>query len=709
MTSQNRHDSLSAQTKNLRSEPVISATRRVSRGTTTSEKMTPKKFFSEVNYPHNIHPALVPGVSIEDQKIRYGVDKLIIGIVGALIIGFIIWGVTQPQQVAELSGIALGWVMENLGWVFTVLATGLAIVLLWLAFSRYGKIKLGLDDEKPEFSTASWAAMLFAAGIGIGIIFFGAYEPLTFYLSPRPGAYNPATAEAISGALAQSAVHWGINAWGIYAIVGLAVAYVSFRRGRVPLMSSILTSLFKTDTSSPGARIIDGLAIIATLFGTAASLGIGSLQIARGTEIVTGWSTTGNNAAIIIIMLLTIGTIISAVSGVSKGIRMLSNINMALALGLAVFIFVAGPTAFIMNAIPSVMIDFFRTAPEALSANMATSEEMHKFLSSWTTFYWAWWVSWAPFVGIFVAKISRGRTIRQFVIGVLFIPSTIVIVAFTVIGGTAIWLQRESQALAPGNDPSKLPAPDEIMFAVLSHLPGANIVAPLVIVLLAIFFITSADSASLVSSQLSQRGNPAPKRLITAFWALCMAGIAVVMLITGGKDALQGLQNLITITALPFAIVLVLITIALVKELRNDPATIRSIYEHSAVENAVLLGVSKYGDNFSLVVQPTEKDSKFAAGSDFDSKAPEVTEWYARTDQNGNPIEYDYATGQYLDLEGKPLPSAEQGAEDVSPTTAAINIAKAQELIRERAAQERAAAAQNAQKQASQQETERDS
>ena len=327
---------------------------------------------------------------------------------------------------------------------------------------------------------------------------------------------------------------------------------------------------------------------------------------------------------------------------------------MVLAIGLAVFIFVVGPSAFIMNAIPSIMIDYFASIPDGLSANMAESPEMQSFLSAWTTFYWAWWVSWSPFVGVFVAKISKGRTIRQFVLGVLFIPSTIVIIAFTVIGGTAIWFQREQQAFAPGNDPAKLPNPDEIMFRLLELLPGTNIVAPLIIGILAIFFITSADSASLVNSQLSQRGNPEPKRLITAFWALCMAGIAVVMLLSGGKNALQGLQNLITITALPFAVILGLITVALLQELRGDPFMIRTRYEESALQNAVRQGVSEYGDNFALEVTPTEVDDEFAAGADFDSAAPEVTDWYVRTDADDNPVEYDYATGEYLNENGEP-------------------------------------------------------
>lgn len=639
-------------------------------------KKQAKQFLAEVNYPHQMHPALVPGVSIEDQKVRYGVDKVILAVVGVLVLGFVVWGVLQPSAVLETSSIALEWVMVNLGWIFTALAAGLMIVLLWLAFSRYGQIRLGLDDEKPAYSNGSWIAMLFAGGIGIGIIFFGAYEPLSFYLSPRPGTVAGATPEAIGHAMSQSALHWGFNAWSIYAIVGLAVAYVSYRRGRVPLMSSIVMPLFNKDETAPAARIIDGMAIIATLFGTAASLGIGAMQISRGVEIVSGFSTEGNALAIGIIMVLTIGTIISAVSGVAKGIRILSNINMVLAIGLAVFVFFVGPTAFIMNAIPSVIIDYLSSFPEGLAANMMSSPEMQVFLSGWTTFYWAWWVSWAPFVGVFLAKISKGRTIRQFVLGVLFIPSTIVIVAFTVLGGTAIWLQREKTALAPGNDIANLPNPDEIMFAVLSHLPGSNIVAPLVIGILAIFFITSADSASLVNSQLSQRGNPAPKRLITVFWAVCMAGVAVVMLLTGGKNALQGLQNLITITALPFAVVLILMTVALLKELRHDPFTIRAMYEHSAIEKAVRQGVSEYGDNFALAVTPTEVDSEFATGADFDSAAPEVTEWYARTDHDGNPLEYDYEQGVYLDLAGNELPQEEQHGNEISTDTAAINLAE---------------------------------
>ena len=614
-------------------------------------------------YPHNIHPALVPGVSIEDQKVKYGVDKPILFVVGGLIIVFVIWGVIAPEQVFNSSSAALDWVMRNLGWIFTALATFLMFLLIILAFSKYGKIPLGLDGEKPEFSTVSWAAMLFGAGIGIGIIFFGPFEPLSYYLSPRPGSYEAASDEAVLGAMAQAAMHWGINAWAIYAIVGLCVSYVSFRRGRVPLMSSILMPLFGNRSSdSLPARIIDGLAIIATLFGTAATLGIGALQIGRGVELVSGWSTTGNTAALVIIVVLSIGTIFSAVSGVAKGIRWLSNINLVLAMALALFFFVVGPTAFLANMLPAVVIEYLDEMPQMLSANMGEGEDMVAFLSSWTTFYWAWWVSWSPFVGVFVAKISRGRTIRQFVFGVLLIPSAIIVGAFTILGGTTIWLQRRDGDIAPDGTIDSMPAAEDIFFKVLDHFPGAEWMAPIVIVMLVVFFITTADSASIVNSQLTQRGNPKPNPVVTVFWVVCMAGIAVVILLAGGRNALQGLQNLITVTALPFAVIIVLMCIALVRELRHDPASIRHFYEDEAVSSAIVRGVRDYGDNFALSIEPTEGD--YATGAHFNSTAAEVTDWYARTDEEGRAVGYDYEAGEYVDND----PSIENG-EFISPVT----------------------------------------
>ena len=331
-----------------------------------------------------------------------------------------------------------------------------------------------------------------------------------------------------------------------------------------------------------------------------------------------------------------------------------------LALALALFFFVVGPTAFLINMLPAVVIEYLDEMPQMLSANMGEGEDMVAFLSSWTTFYWAWWVSWSPFVGVFVAKISRGRTIRQFVLGVLLIPSAIIVAAFTILGGTTIWLQRRDGDIAPDGTIDSMPAAEDIFFKVLDHFPGAEWMAPIVILMLVVFFITTADSASIVNSQLTQRGNPKPNPIVTVFWVVCMAGIAVVILLAGGRNALQGLQNLITITSLPFAVIIVLMCIALVRELRHDPISIRHFYEDEAVSNAIVRGVRDYGDNFALSIEPTEGD--YATGAHFNSTAAEVTDWYARTDEEGHAVGYDYETGEYVDND----PSIKNG-EFISP------------------------------------------
>lgn len=618
-------------------------------------------------YPHNMHPALVPGVSIEDQKIRYGVDKPLIAIIGVVMFAFITWGIISPDSVMTASSAGLNWIMDNLGWLFNGLTIFLLFFLLILAFSRYGRIPLGLDGGDKEFSTGSWIAMLFAAGLGIGMIFFGALEPLTHYLTPLPGSYDPASVDAIKGAIAQSSVHWGISAWAFYAIVGLAVGYASFRKGRVPLMSSILSPLWGGDSKSPQARIVDGMAIIATLFGTASSLGLGALQIGRGVEIVSGWSPQGNALAIGIISVLTAGTIASAVTGVAKGIRRLSNVNMAFSILVGFLFLIAGPTVFLLNLIPGVVMDYTEQLHNTLSATMSDGEETKAFLSGWSTFYWAWWVSWAPFVGVFIAKISRGRSIRQFILGVMFVPSTIMMLNFTLMGGTAIWIQRETGDLVPGNDPANMGAQENVFFNVIEHLPFSNIIAPIIIVMLMIFFITAADSASLINSQFSQGGNPKPKPLITAFWVILMAGIAIVMILMGGPTSLSALQNLITITALPFAIIIILMCVAVIRELRHDPMMIREHYEQVAVSQAVRQGIEEHGDNFELSIDAVPADSGRGVGAEFDSTAAQYTEWYVRTDEDGNPVDYDYATGTYVGEEsGEPAVNPLHKDEDQS-------------------------------------------
>ncbi|WP_139827640.1 BCCT family transporter [Nesterenkonia sp. PF2B19] len=598
--------------------------------------------YSQGEYPHNIHPALVPGIGIDEQRRRYSLDRIVFALAGLLTVAFVIWGVTSPESVAEVAGTSFTWTMENLGWLFNVVAIVVLIFLLCLAFSKYGRIPLGKDGEKPEFSTFSWTAMLFAAGIGIGVLFFGPSEPLTYFHSPAPLTNQAETIEALHGAMAQTYYHWGVHAWAMYALVGGAVAYAAYRRGRVPLMSSIFRNLFgQSQTDGFAGKLIDIFAIIATLFGTAASLGIAAMQIGQGWTIVSGNEVT-NTLLILIIGILTVGFVLSAVSGVARGIRYLSNINIVLTIGIISLVFLLGPTLFLLNLVPSSFVEYFGSLFELMGRSASWGTETMDFQSAWTVFYWAWWISWSPFVGVFIARISRGRTIRQFILGVILIPSSLLFVAYGIMGGTSIWMYREG--LEGFSD--EMPAA-EVLFTIIDHLPYVEWLPAVIMVVLAIFFITSADSASVVMGIFSTRGDLNPRKSVVVFWGLVMTGVAVVMLLTGGDTALQGLQSLVTVTAVPFAVIMLLIMVAWLRDVRTDPRALRTKYAEKALRDAVIDGVDRYGDDFTLQVAPTEPG--LGAGAGVDSEDDMYTEWYQRTDENGDPIGYDFTTGQWED------------------------------------------------------------
>ncbi|MCB4208431.1 BCCT family transporter [Arthrobacter sp. UM1] len=591
---------------------------------------SPRRVISEVNssYPHDIHPALVPGLNVEDVKLRYRTDRVVFGVAAAFIIAFIAWGLLDTAGLTAASNAALTWVVKNTGWMFNLLAAMLVLFMLYIGFSRFGRIPLGRDGEKPEYSTFAWISMMFSAGVGIGLFFFGPFEPLTYYLSPNPGMAKAETAEAMHRAMAQTLFHWGFNAWAIYAVVGVAVAYGCYRRGRVPLMSSVFAPLLGHRASQTVlGRIIDMLAIVATLFGTAASLGLGALQIGRGVEIVGGIGKLPNAALLVIIAVLTAAFIASAVSGVSRGIRYLSNINMIAAFCLGVFVFLAGPTLFLLNFIPSGVAQYIGDIPAMLGRSSSWGPESEKFQSTWTVFYWAWWVSWAPFVGIFLARISRGRTIREFVTVVLLAPMGVCIAAFGVFGGTTMWMKRNGMDLGDASNPQNL------FFHVLHNLPFAQITVYVAMFCIAVFFVTSADSASVVMGILSQRGKPNPDKGVTVFWGLAMMGIAIIMLLIGGNKALEGLQNLIIVSALPFAFVLIGMVFAFMKDLRTDPMTLRYNYARAAIRQAVVTGIERHGDDFQFHV--SEAPQGGGAGAGFDSHAEEVTGWYQLRDEEG--------------------------------------------------------------------------
>lgn len=590
-----------------------------------------------------MHPGLVPGISVDDQRNRFGLDKTVFFVTAALIVSFIVWGVSSPSSVSDVSSTMFSWAIRNMGWLLNVVMVSAVVLMIYLAFSRFGQIKLGTDDEKPEFSRFAWVAMMFGAGLGVGIFFFGPSEPLTYYMDPPPHTVDAETPEAIHRGLAQTHFHWGLAIWGLYAMVGGALAYSSYRRGRVSLFSSAFRSLFgERQTAGLAGRLVDMMAIIATLFGTAATLGLSALQISQGVQIVSGASEITNTVLIMIIAFLTLCFIISAVSGVSRGIRYLSNLNISLTLGLVLFVFLLGPTLFLLNLVPSGIMAYADNMLDMMGRSLSWGEDTLEFQSMWTAFYWAWWIAWTPFVGLFIARISRGRTIREFALVTTLAPTFILVLAFTIFGGTAITFFQEGREGVDGDSSA-----EQILFAVFDNLPLSWLTPFIIIFVLAVFFITSADSASLIMGTLSERGNPSPNKLVVVFWGLCMMGIAVVMLLTGGETALTGLQNLTILIAIPFSVVLIGLAVAFVKDLMTDPAAIRRDYAKSAIQNAVYKGMQEHGDDFEFSVARTEDGA--GAGAHFDSTSAKVTNWYRRTDEDGNDVGYDYGAGQWSD------------------------------------------------------------
>ena len=543
----------------------------------------------------DLHPALAPPPGASTS--HGGLDKFVFGIAAAVALAFCAWGVISPAGLGATSSSALGWVVANLGWFFVILATGFVIFVIVVAASRYGNIPLGRDGEAPEFKTTSWVAMMFSAGMGIGLMFYGVNEPLTHFATPPPGTVEGLSDAAVTTAMATTLFHWTLHPWAIYAVVGIAIAYSCFRRGRRQLFSAAFEPLFgRGFADGRGGKVIDILAIFATLFGSATSLGLGALQIGSGVRILTGVSEVGNLVLIGIITVLTAAFVASAVSGVARGIQYLSNINMVLALVLALFIFVGGPTVFILNVIPNAIGGYLSDLGQmAGRTGAAGGDAMATWLSGWTVFYWAWWISWTPFVGVFIARISRGRTIRQFVTGVLLVPSAISLVWFAIFGGAGIAAQRA------GDDLASQATPEAQLFGMLADYPLATTTTVLVVVLVSIFFVSGADAASVVMGSLSERGSLNPSRFTVVFWGVLTGAVAAIMLLVG-EDALEGLKNLVIVAALPFAVVMVLLAVSLVRDLRSDPIMLRQTAANLAVEQAVVEGLTKHGDEFTLMV-----------------------------------------------------------------------------------------------------------
>ncbi|MSS85275.1 BCCT family transporter [Actinomycetaceae bacterium WB03_NA08] len=571
--------------------------------------------------PAPLHPALIPGIGVSEDGPRFSINWPVLIATGVVVISIIVCGLIAPDLLANASNTAVHWVSTNAGWFFSLLTVTVFVFMLIVGYSRKGNIRLGADDEKPEFSTLSWITMLFSAGMGIGLLFFGAYEPLAFFLDTPPGFdFEPQSYDAARAALAQTLLHWGPLAWSYYALVGGAIAYVTYRRGRPGLISAILDPIFSEKTRGLFGPVVDGFAILVTLFGTAVSLGLGALQIARGVEIVSGIGPLGNGVVIGLMVAVTVLFLASAVSGIKRGIRLLSNINMMLVAIFCVFVFIAGPTVFLLNIIPSSALTFFADIGSMLSISGASGPEAADFLEAWTTYYWAWWVSWTPFVGMFIAKISRGRSLREFVTVTILVPSLVCLVWFGTVGGTAIWMEMNGAGI------SAAPTSQDVLFQVLTNLPWPLVTGVIVIISLVVFFVTSADSASLVMASITERGRPRPTKTLTIGWGVSLSLIAITLLLAGGEDSLSALQALVTVSALPFAVILVLLMVAWWKDLSRDPFILRQQYARIAITEGVRIGIQEHGDDF--VFSAAESDPDQGAGAWLDSDDPELTQWY---------------------------------------------------------------------------------
>lgn len=491
-------------------------------------------------------------------------DYLVVGVGVAAVLGVVAWAALGKRSFDRASDSALGWVLDNFAWLFVIAADVFLVLCVVLALSRFGRIRLGTDDARPEFTNLAWIAMMFSAGMGIGLMFYGVGEPLTHYLEPPPSsAAAPRSGAAARTALEYSFFHWTLTPWAIYGIVGLALAYAGFRKGRGNRLSSVFVPILgaRRAAGRPG-RIIDLLAVFATVFGTATSLGVGALQVATGLNLTTG---VENSTTLQLVIIVSLGAafVLSAFSGVHKGVKWLSTLNIMLAACLMLFVFVLGPTVYILDAIPASVGGYLhQLLPMASRTGAFTDSD---WLGAWTVFYWAWWLSWAPFVGTFIARISHGRTIREFLIGVLLVPSGATVVWFCVMGGTGIRLDATGKVDMAGKIEEGAEAS---LFAMLDALPLGTVTSWVAMILVMTYFVTSADSASLVMGSLSSRGSLHPPTWLVVTWGVLMAAVAAVLLVAGGLDSLQSATILV---ALPFVVVMLALCWALLKELRKDP------------------------------------------------------------------------------------------------------------------------------------------
>jgi len=477
-----------------------------------------------------------------------------------IVVAMVALGILAPDGLDRVTGVVHTYIIDHFGWGYLLATFFFLAFSLYVAFSRYGRIKLGADEEKPQYSYFAWFSMLFAAGMGIGLIFWSVAEPMGHYLNP-PEHIASGSGDAAAFAMRYSFFHWGIHPWAIYIVMSLTIAYFSFRRGMPPLISSAFYPLVGDRIYGVVGKAIDILAVFATVFGVATSLGLGALQITGGVATVVPIP-QGTTTTLIVIAAVTVLYMISSATGLDKGVQILSRTNVVVALLLLGFMLVAGPTAYILDIFATTLGDYLSgLVTMSLSTNPF---EGYEWTKSWTLFYWAWWISWSPFVGLFVASISRGRTIREFVLGALIVPALLTFLWFAVFGGAGFALE-----LRDGIDFAASAAENVsgALFELLGYYPLSGVLTVIAVLLLTVFFVTSADSATFVLAMMSSDGNLNPPLAKKIAWGVIQSTAAAVLLLSGGLEALQ---RMAIVAALPFTLVMVLMVRGLLKAMRYE-------------------------------------------------------------------------------------------------------------------------------------------
>ena len=493
----------------------------------------------------------------------------------AFVIAFVLWAAISPESLGNIMTTAMTAVSSGFGWIYLVVPFAAIVMLVWFAASRFGRLRLGSADSRPEYSTFAWLAMVLAAVMGIGLVSYGVAEPMSHFMVPPHGLAEPETMDAAVRAMQFSYLDWGFQAWAIFGVFGLAIGYSTHRKGRPALVSTMLRPVLGRFVDGWVGKFIDILTIIATLFGTTTSLGLGASQIGEGLNTVFGIDAT-IVLQIVVIGVLTLLFTTSAFSGVSRGIKYISQITLTMATILGLFVFITGPSGFVANlfvrSVGSFAGDFLE-----LSFMTPSSAADSEWMLGWTYFMMAWWLSWSAFVGIFLAKISKGRTIRQFVAGVLLVPSAVFFLWFTIMGGSAIKLDIDGAKIGEATSANL----DTAFFSLLEELPLSLLASIFTIIMVILFFVSSADSNTFVLSSLSSRGSFEPNRPVIATWGFLTGACAIVLLLLGG---LQALQQAAMLSAVPFTVIVVVLGIALIKELKSD----HQIVEEIAREKRVL-------------------------------------------------------------------------------------------------------------------------